>query len=63
MNKTSLLTVQEAAKYLTLSPSTLAKMRLSGASPKYIKLGRRVAYRMEDLDKWIEEQLRSSTSD
>ncbi|WP_189436880.1 helix-turn-helix transcriptional regulator [Pseudovibrio japonicus] len=63
MTKVSLLTAQDAAKYLTLSPSTLAKMRLTGASPKFIKLGRRVAYRIEDLDLWVEKKMRSSTSE
>lgn len=47
---TSLLDVNDAAKYLNLSKSTLAKMRLSGKSPKYVKLGRKVAYRASDLD-------------
>lgn len=59
----ALLDVNDAAKYLNLSKSTLAKMRLSGKSPKYIKLGRKVAYRATDLDTWIEEQTFSSTAE
>lgn len=59
----TLLDVTDAAKYLNLSKSTLAKMRLSGKSPRYVKLGRKVAYRASDLDVWIEEQTFSSTSE
>ncbi|MDD7910589.1 helix-turn-helix domain-containing protein [Pseudovibrio exalbescens] len=56
-----LLNVEQAAKYLSLSTSTLAKMRLSGESPKFVKMGRRVAYRQEDLDAWIEQRLKQTT--
>ena len=59
----ALLNVDDAAKYLNLSKSTLAKMRLSGKSPKYVKLGRKVAYRHSDLDIWIEAQTFSSTAE
>lgn len=60
---TALLDVNDTAKYLNISKSTLAKMRLSGKSPKYVKLGRKVAYRASDLDIWIEEQTFSSTAE
>lgn len=56
-----LLNVEQAAKYLSLSTSTLAKMRLSGESPKFVKMGSRVAYRQEDLDAWIEQRLKQTT--
>ena len=61
MNK--LLNAADVAKLLNLSTSTLAKMRLSGNTPKYIKMGRRVAYRQSDLDAWIEAQSFQSTSE
>ena len=54
---------EAAASYLSLSVSTLAKLRLSGMGPAYCKLGRRVAYRLEDLDVWFFERRRQSTSD
>ena len=59
----ALLNAADAAKMLNLSTSTLAKMRLSGNSPRYIKLGRRVAYRQADLEVWIEAQAHNSTSE
>ena len=58
-----LLSADDAANFLNLSASTLAKMRLSGKSPKYIKMGRRVAYRMTDLESWIDAQSFRSTSE
>jgi len=58
-----LISSEDAATVLNISNSTLAKMRLSGKSPRYIKLGRRVAYRPSDLEAWIEAQSFNSTSE
>ncbi|AOG09850.1 helix-turn-helix transcriptional regulator [Agrobacterium sp. RAC06] len=58
-----LISAEQAASILNISPSTLAKMRLSGVSPRSIKLGRRVAYRPSDLEAWIEAQSFQSTSE
>ena len=52
----------DAARYLGLSKSFLAKARCSGFGPRYCKLGRRVAYRKSDLDAWREERIYASTS-
>jgi excisionase family DNA binding protein len=49
-----LLTVAEAAKRLKLSESHLHKLRARGGSPEYVRLGRAVRYRPEDLDAWVE---------
>ena len=61
-NAESLLSAKHAAKYLGIGPSTLAKWRVAGTSPKFVKMGRRVAYRRGDLDAWIEERVQNSTS-
>jgi len=53
----------QTAKRLGLSVSTLAKMRLYGTGPVYSKLGRRVVYRLEDLERWIEQNRYQSTSE
>jgi helix-turn-helix protein len=51
-----------AAKYLGLSQKTLAMMRCQGTGPKYIKRGR-IFYFNEDLDGWISQAgKRSSTA-
>jgi excisionase family DNA binding protein len=57
------LSVREAAQYLGLSVSTLNKLRVFGGGPTFLKLGRRVAYDLVDLDGWMVGKRRSSTSD
>jgi hypothetical protein len=57
------LTTSEAAKFLRLAPSTLAKLRLTGAGPPYCKLGRRVIYRAADLTSWLQSRVVQNTSD
>ena len=58
-----LLTVAEATTYLSLSASTLNKLRVSGGGPRYVKLGGKILYDVRDLDQWIEDHKRNSTSD
>lgn len=52
-----------AADYLGLSPATLETLRIRGGGPTFSKLGRRVVYAREDLDAWLAERRRRSTSD
>jgi len=59
----AVLNAVAAARYLGLSASTLAKWRVSGGGPLFLKLGRRVVYRLRDLEKWQEGCTRRSTSD
>ena len=60
----SKLRAPQAAAYLGLSPSTLAKMRLRGDGPVYAKAGPRiVVYDKMDLDAWLSGKRRRSTSD
>ncbi len=53
----------DAATLLCISPITLRKWRWEGKGPKFIKVGRKVAYRKSDIDEFIEAQVRRSTSD
>jgi predicted DNA-binding transcriptional regulator AlpA len=49
---------KEAAKFLGMSPSTLAQMRMRNEGPPAIKMGmRRVLYRVTDLVAWIDARL------
>jgi predicted DNA-binding transcriptional regulator AlpA len=58
------LRATEAADYVRLSASTLAKMRLRGDGPPYSKAGPRiVVYDVVDLDAWLVARRRRSTSD
>lgn len=60
---TELLTTEEAAKYLRLSPRTLERYRVTGEGPRFLKVGRLVFYRQSDLDEWLKNKSRGSTSD
>jgi hypothetical protein len=54
----------EAAEYLGgLVTGTLAKWRHYGMGPAYIKVGKRVLYARDDLDKFIDDRRRTSTSE
>ena len=55
---------REAAHYLSLSEHTLAKHRVNGKGPKFIKLGPKiVGYRLTDLDEWLAQRVRRSTAE
>ena len=56
------LRVIEAARYTGFSKSSLDKLRVYGGGPTYAKLGARVVYDRSDLDAWIAERKRASTS-
>ena len=60
---TDLLTTEEAAKYLRLSPRTLERYRVTGEGPRFLKVGTRVFYLQSELDKWLKSKWRRSTSD
>lgn len=57
------LSTDDAETYTGLSRQTLAKLRVYGGGPRYIKIGRRVIYDTRDLDAWLDSRKRSSTSD
>jgi excisionase family DNA binding protein len=45
----------EAAKYLGVSVSTLARWGSNGDGPSYYVVGARARYRVSDLDEYIEQ--------
>jgi excisionase family DNA binding protein len=52
-----LLNQDEAAAYLGVQPSTLEVWRCTKRYPlPYVKVGRLVRYRREDLDAWLRSQ-------
>jgi predicted DNA-binding transcriptional regulator AlpA len=59
-----LLRPPEAAPYIGLSVSTLAKQRLRGDGPKFIRLSARaIGYIQADLDAWLADKRFGSTSE
>jgi predicted DNA-binding transcriptional regulator AlpA len=59
----ALMRTPEAADYLGMSESWLNKTRVTGNGPKYVKLSRAVAYRRSDLDSFLNQRVRNSTSE
>lgn len=57
------LRTPEAARFLGLSGRTLEKHRTFGTGPTYRKIGGRIVYRVEDLQRWADLGMRTSTSD
>jgi len=49
-----LLTIAEAAELLRAPVATLRYWRHLGTGPRSFRLGRRVLYRRDDLDAWID---------
>ena len=48
----SYLSVEKAAEFLGLATHTLNNMRWKGSGPNYHKHGRKVFYRVEELERW-----------
>ncbi len=61
-----LLTPKQAAEFLGVSVDTLARWRVLGVGPAFVKFSRAkqalVRYRREDLDGFIREHRHTSTS-
>jgi hypothetical protein len=57
------LSTKETAHLFGLSASNLTKLRVYGGGPLFYKLGRRVLYRRQDIEAWISDHVRQSTSD
>ena len=59
-----LLTTKQAAHFLSVSAAFLERDRWAGARIPFIKLGTRsIRYREEDLERYIQQQVRFSTSE
>lgn len=57
------LDTKQAALYTGLAAATLETMRNRGGGPRYLKYSRnKVAYRIHDLDEWMNARALASTS-
>lgn len=59
----ALLTPKEAGRLLKVSLSWLAKARMRGDGPPFIKIGRAIRYSEAALIQWMKSQQRLSTSE
>jgi predicted DNA-binding transcriptional regulator AlpA len=55
MTSDPLLRASDAADYLGLSKATLAKWRVYGTGPAFLKVGARVCYRVSDINDWLDD--------
>ncbi len=53
---------EPAAVYIGVKKSTMEAWRCRGGGPAFVKMGRAVRYRISDLDKFLEDRARTSTS-
>jgi predicted DNA-binding transcriptional regulator AlpA len=60
--ESELLKPNEAADLTIMSESWLAKKRMEGNGPPFLKLGRAVRYRKRDLVAWLATRVKISTS-
>ena len=59
-----LLDERQAAAILNYTQRCLQAWRRSGRGPKFVKVSSRsIRYRRVDLDQWIQDRIRTSTSD
>ena len=58
-----LLTPKQLAAMFGINENTLAKWRLQGVGPKFIKIQRHVRYAANDVDHWTNERTFASTTE
>ena len=58
-----MLTPKDESKFLRVSLSWLAKARMRGDGPPYVKVGRSIRYPETGTLRWIRSQQRWSTSE
>jgi excisionase family DNA binding protein len=59
----NLLTPTEAAARFKVSKSFLAKWRVFGGGPRFVRIGRAIRYAEADLVAWLAKRQRTSTSE
>jgi excisionase family DNA binding protein len=62
MEHDTILTTEEAARYLKVSKRYLEKLRTTGGGPVFLKADRIVRYRRRDLEEYLESLQARSTS-
>ena len=57
------LTTDQAAERYRLSVSWLAKLRVFGGGPAYLKVGRRCLYKASTFEAWLDDHAQRNTSE
>lgn len=58
----ALIPAKDVQAYIGLARQTLARRRVQGGGPPFVKVGASVLYRAGDLRKWLAQNTFSSTS-
>ena len=58
-----LLTQQLLSELIDVSERTLERWRVEGTGPVFCRAGRKVLYRLEDVEDWLAASRRKSTSE
>lgn len=58
-----LLDAGAAAVLLNLSPATLAKWRVKGGGPRFVRIGKRILYQQDALAEFLSGRVFSSTAE
>jgi hypothetical protein len=58
----TLITRRDVPLYVPVAAQTLAKLAVIGGGPRYVRVGRRAAYRSGDLKAWLNDRSRLNTS-
>ena len=51
-----LFSPQVLSEYVEIPTTTLAQWRWAGTGPAYVKVGRMVRYRRDDVESWLDSQ-------
>jgi hypothetical protein len=55
-------TPEQAAPLIVSTPGTMARWRRTGKGPRFIRVGKKIAYRRSDLEAWLDGQTYSNTA-
>lgn len=62
--QTPLASSKDVAEHLGVTPNALAKLRMTGDGPAFVRVGaRNIKYRWADVHAWIEANTHTSTDD
>ncbi|PVE25801.1 DNA-binding protein [Microvirga sp. KLBC 81] len=52
----------DLARRWSMSPRTLERWRWTGEGPRFLKVGKRVVYRLDDIETFEAERMQASTA-
>jgi predicted DNA-binding transcriptional regulator AlpA len=58
----TLIAAADLPRYVPVAQQTLARWRYEGRGPRFVKVGRRVAYRAGDIRHWLLERSFADTT-